>query len=75
MEEAFLAALADEVIAASREAYPELAEKNDFVKATIAVEENRFRETIDQGLSILRGHIESIKKQDTDRVLSGVSVV
>jgi len=72
MEESFLAKLVDTVIEASHEAYPELAEKRDFIKSTVAVEENRFRETIDQGLEILQEHIERIKKQAAARVLSGV---
>ncbi|MDR2649772.1 MAG: alanine--tRNA ligase [Clostridiales bacterium] len=71
INEAFLARLADKVTEASRAAYPELAEKSDFIKAAIALEENRFSETIDQGLEVLRGHMEHIKKQDADRVLSG----
>jgi alanyl-tRNA synthetase len=64
LNEAFLTRLIDVVIEASKGAYPELADKRDFIAAMISVEENRFRETIDQGLQILQDHIDRIKKED-----------
>jgi len=68
---AFLPKLVDVVVEASQDAYQELAEKKEFVSTMIAVEENRFRETIDQGLQILQEHIERINSQGADRILSG----
>ena len=49
----FLADLCDVVIELNVGAYPELAEKRDFIKKVIAIEEERFNATIDAGLAIL----------------------
>ena len=68
---AFLPKLVDAVVAVSQDAYPELAEKKEFVSTMITVEENRFRETIDQGLQILQEHVDSINNQGGNRKLSG----
>ena len=67
IEGAFLTDLVDVVIDISKEAYPELVEKKDFIKKVIALEEDRFQQTINQGLDILKGYI---KELDGD-VLSG----
>lgn len=57
---AFLYALVDTVIEVSGEAYPELVQRQDYTKKVIAIEEDRFEQTIDQGLSILNGYIAEI---------------
>ncbi|MDR1000205.1 MAG: alanine--tRNA ligase [Clostridiales bacterium] len=57
-----LAKLCDTAIDTSGEAYPELKEKREYIKKMISVEEERFNETIDQGLAILRDHVERIKQ-------------
>ena len=46
----FLAELCDTVIRENGGAYPELVEHSDYIKKTIAAEEERFSRTIDQGL-------------------------
>ncbi len=59
----FLCELCDVVIDNSYKAYPELAEKRDYIKKVIEVEEKRFAATIDQGMAILNGHIEKLKAE------------
>ncbi len=52
---AFLVGLAKAVIAGSKDGYPELAEKQDFILNVIEQEEEKFEKTINQGLEILEG--------------------
>ena len=49
----FLSELVDTVIHENTVAYPELREKSGYIKKIIAMEEERFSSTIDQGLSLL----------------------
>lgn len=49
----FLANLAGTVIAESKDGYPELEEKKDFIFRVLTEEEEKFNKTIDQGLAIL----------------------
>ncbi len=49
----FLADLAKTVIEGSRDGYPELEEKRDFILNVLTQEEDKFYKTIDQGLAIL----------------------
>lgn len=65
--EPFLAQVCDTVIQENTSAYPELAEKRDFIKKLIAVEEESFAKTIDQGLQILNNLVENANV----KVLSG----
>ncbi len=57
----FLSGIALKVIDVSGDAYPELQEKKDYILNIIDLEENRFYETLDQGLLILQGYIEELK--------------
>ena len=67
---AFLVELAETVIEGSKDGYPELEEKKDFIFKVITKEEEQFNKTIDQGLSILAGmEAEMAKKGKT--VLAG----
>ena len=59
--------LCDSVIAANETAYPELKEKETFIKKVIAVEEESFNRTVDQGLSLL----EEMLQNTAGEVLSG----
>ncbi len=63
----FLAEVCDTVIAENENAYPNLAEKKDYIKKVIAMEEESFYKTIDSGLGLLN---EMISKA-SDGVLSG----
>ena len=58
---AFLADVAKTVIRESGEAYPALVEKAEYICKVISVEENRFNETIEGGLSILEEYIAETK--------------
>ncbi len=58
----FLSDIADTVIDESKGAYPELAEKRDYIKRVIEIEEKRFNETIDSGLVILDTFISELEK-------------
>ncbi|MBR4799553.1 MAG: alanine--tRNA ligase, partial [Clostridia bacterium] len=49
----FLGEVCDVVIANNKGAYPELAERSEYIKKTIKAEEERFAMTLDSGLSIL----------------------
>ncbi len=56
---AFLSELCDVVIAENKDGYPELVEKQEWIKTVISVEEASFSKTIDQGLAML----EELTKQ------------
>ncbi|MCI6639833.1 MAG: alanine--tRNA ligase [Pygmaiobacter massiliensis] len=71
----FLTELVDNVIEASKAGYPELAEHADYIKKVIGTEEESFYKTIDQGMNILTGLLENIKKtaqEGKEKVLSGL---
>ncbi|SCP95077.1 alanine--tRNA ligase [Anaerobium acetethylicum] len=53
IEGKFLTKLSETVIAESKDGYPELEEKKDFIFKVITQEEDKFSRTIDQGLNIL----------------------
>ncbi len=53
IKEPFLYKVADTVIAENHSAYPELADKQDFIRTLIEKEEEAFGKTIDSGLSVL----------------------
>lgn len=64
IKDMFLSQVAQVVIQESREAYPELEEKKEYILKVIQIEEQRFNETIDQGLSILKDYISDMKDQN-----------
>ncbi len=66
----FLYEVADTVIDESKQGYPELAEKREYIKKIIRIEEDRFAKTIDNGIAILNDYISEIKKSG-NAVLSG----
>ena len=59
----FLNRLTDVVIDCAKDGYPELVEKKSFIKKVLEEEEERFLKTIDQGLEILSGMEEELKKE------------
>ena len=69
IEEMFLADLSSTVIQLSKDAYPELEEKREYIYKVLLVEEQRFNETIDQGLSILESYIEELKDAGSKTLL------
>ena len=70
IKENFLYKLVDEVIKVSGEAYPELVEKENYIKKVIRIEEEKFNETIEQGMEILASYISQLK-QNGETTLSG----
>ncbi len=59
----FLPVLSGTVIKGSKEGYPELEEKRDFILKVIAKEEEQFNKTIDQGLGILEEMTAEMEKE------------
>jgi alanyl-tRNA synthetase len=53
----------DAVHAIMGEAYPDLLQREEFIKKVIRVEEERFAETLDNGLRILNEEVAALKKQ------------
>ena len=66
----FLTELAQTVIDGSKDGYPELEEKQEFIKKVIRKEEEQFDKTIDQGLGILAEMKENMVKEGV-KTLSG----
>ena len=66
----FLAKLSETVINESKDGYPELEEKKEFIFKVLTNEENQFNKTIDQGLRIL-GEMEDEMKAAGEKTLSG----
>jgi len=58
----FLNEVADTVIDSSKSAYPELAEKRDYIKNIIKIEEGRFDATVDNGLAVLGEYMKDSKE-------------
>lgn len=70
IEGLFLAELCKTVIRESKDGYPELAEKEEYILKVLTTEEENFNKTIDKGLLILSEMIDSCKKKG-ENVLSG----
>ena len=70
IEGSFIPELAQTVIEGSKDGYPELEEKKDFILKVIAKEEDQFNKTIDQGLGILAEMTAKMKAEQTT-TLSG----
>jgi len=68
LDKPFLSDVADVVINESKAAYSELAEKADYIKKVIRIEEERFESTIDQGLAILNEYIKELKAENKKEV-------
>lgn len=66
----FLSKLCETVIEGSKDGYPELEEKKEFIIKVISEEEDKFNKTIDQGLSIL-ADMEAELAAKGEKVLSG----
>ena len=70
IEGEFLSKLADRVIHVSGEAYPELVEKQELIKKVISIEEERFSQTLDQGIEIIGSYMDEMVQSGT-KTLSG----
>ena len=75
----FLYKLCNTVIENSYSAYPELKEKESYIRKVIKIEEERFLETLDSGMDILKIYIEELKNNNelqlnNNKILSGDKV-
>ncbi len=70
IEGKFLSQLSETVIEGSRDGYPELEEKRDFIFKVLSQEEDKFSRTIDQGLSIL-ADLEAGLEKNGAKTLAG----
>ena len=59
----FLTKLAENVIEGSKDGYPELAEKRDFILNVIQAEEDKFEKTYEQGMDILQSMQDALKAE------------
>ena len=73
IEGTFLAGLSETVIEGSKDGYPELEEKKEFIFRVLTQEENQFNKTIDQGLAILSEMEEGLTAKQ-EKTLSGADV-
>ena len=70
IEGKLLSKLCESVIEGSKDGYPELEEKKDFILKVVSEEEDKFNKTIDQGLTILTD-MEKRLKAAGSTILSG----
>lgn len=70
IEGRFLAKLSETVIAESKDGYPELEEKKEFIFRVLTQEEDKFNKTIDQGLNIL-SEMQKTMQKSGEKILSG----
>lgn len=61
IDKMFLAPMVDIVVGIFAEAYPDLAEKETYIKKVIQLEEERFQTTLVQGMELLTKHIQGLK--------------
>ena len=70
IDHTFMAELAKTVISESKDGYPELEEKKDYILKVLTIEEEKFNRTIDQGLGIL-AEMEDEMAKNGETTLSG----
>ncbi len=70
IEAPFLYQTSSKVVDLMKDAYPELRETEAFISKVIRSEEERFSETLDSGLKILREELDQLKREG-DKTLSG----
>ncbi|HBR02436.1 MAG TPA: alanine--tRNA ligase, partial [Ruminiclostridium sp.] len=68
IKRAFLSEIADTVIQCFGDAYPNLKEKQDYIKKVISLEEERFYATIDQGMIILEDFMKQARAGGSNRL-------
>lgn len=70
IKDLFLTKIVDKVIENYGGFYTELNEKKDYIKKVVALEEERFNETIDSGMEILKSYIDEVIAKG-EKTLSG----
>ena len=71
IEGLFLTDIISKVIDVTGEAYPELEEQRDFISKIVQKEEEKFSETLNQGLLLLEKAFATITETKQDGLLSG----
>ena len=66
----FLTEIVESVVDNYGDAYPNLKENKEYIEKIVSLEEQRFNETIDSGMSILNDYIEEMRASKED-VLKG----
>ncbi|MPL84324.1 Alanine--tRNA ligase [bioreactor metagenome] len=72
IEKPFLAAAVDVVVTMFAESYPDIAEKKDYIKKVIQLEEERFHTTLTQGMELLNEQIVELEKAGK-KILDGTT--
>ncbi|MBW2630289.1 MAG: alanine--tRNA ligase [Deltaproteobacteria bacterium] len=72
LDRSFLHDMVPVVIKGMKDYYPELLDKESYVRKVVINEEQRFMETLDAGLRILNDEIESLKKREKDVIPGGI---
>jgi len=62
IEQPFLAPIVDIVANIFAEPFPDLADRKEYIKKVIQLEEERFHTTLAQGLELLTGHIQTLRQ-------------
>ncbi len=70
LEKPFLHEAVPLVVEIMKDVYPELQEREDYTVKVVELEEERFQETLEQGLNILNSQITDLEREGS-RVLSG----
>ena len=73
IEGPFIGQMIDEVVNMMKPAYPELVEKQDFIKKIAGTEEQRFQNTLNAGTDLLSEMLEDLKKKQVN-TLPGADV-
>ncbi|MFA4916465.1 MAG: alanine--tRNA ligase [Syntrophales bacterium] len=73
LNQPFLHEVVQVVIEVMKDAYPDLADKNSFIRKVVANEEQRFTETLDAGLKILQEEVTSLKKAGQETIPGDVA--
>jgi len=72
LEKPFLHDMVPVVIEVMKDCYPELLDKESYVRKVIVNEEQRFMETLDSGLRILNDEMESLEKKGEKIIPGGI---
>ena len=64
----FMTELCRVVISQNESAYPELVDKQDYILKVISLEEDRFNTTVDSGLAILSGIVDTLKAEGKSEI-------
>lgn len=70
IEGPFLTKITGRVVSMYREPYPELRDHQDYVQKIVSLEEERFGDTLEQGMQVLQDDLAALSKKH-DKLLSG----